>query len=67
MRDARGSAMFVLALAVAIGWVVTVLVAALTPGAMSTRSALLLYGLGGAIVGGVIGWGTGKTGGGRHE
>jgi hypothetical protein len=51
-----GAVALVLATAVGIAWCVAVVVSVLDPGTITFGGSVALYGLGGTIVGGVVGW-----------
>lgn len=51
-----GAVALVLAVAVGVGWAIALVVAVLDTDPLEHSAAALLYGLGGTIVGGVIGW-----------
>jgi hypothetical protein len=52
----RGAVALVLALALGIGWAWGFVITLEHPEELSTGGAALLYGLGGTLVGGVVGW-----------
>jgi hypothetical protein len=57
MPSAPGSAVaLVLATSVGIAWAVAVVVAVLDPARLTFGGSVILYGLGGTLIGGVVGW-----------
>jgi hypothetical protein len=54
--DWRGPVALALAVLVGAGWAVALVAAVLHPDDLSRTGRLLLYTLGGALVGGLIGW-----------
>ncbi|MGY4645880.1 hypothetical protein [Cellulomonas sp. URHB0016] len=54
--SARDAVALVLATTVGVAWVVAVVAAVTNPGSLTFKGSVVLYGLGGTLVGAVVGW-----------